>query len=434
VSLLTPAPALTAAVTAPTAAVPAPLAPVSLDYVSPSAIETFDLCPRKWGWSKLNRIPKVSSGAAQLGSDTHGQHERWLTVGTPYDRTTRAGMLAGATLHLLPPPRTGRVEHEFKIVVSGVTLGGKIDWVGLHEQGWPIVLDHKTTGDLRYAKRTKDELLGHPQAPIYGHWAMAEYRSDRAELRWNYVQTKGAANVLPSWHVVNRDEVQIALVAPLKTARRILQVVEQANESRARGVPFAAADLPPNYDACSAFGGCQFRSVCHVTPQQELKSTMSQMGILERLKQRAANNGAPPPSGQTTPASGGYAVGYGSQVNPPESAVPVAAVTPPAIAPGELTSSAAGPAEPVSVPPETVPAKRRPGRPKAPNATAPAEAPQVTAAGVLVGEVVPLTFEQELTLAAVRGLSSNPGLTATMTAESLAAYAKAMVSGVLGAS
>ena len=65
--------------------------PIAIEYVSPSAIETFCDCPRKWAHVKLGGAPKRQSKAAQLGSDVHGQHEAWLRDGIPYDRTTRAG-------------------------------------------------------------------------------------------------------------------------------------------------------------------------------------------------------------------------------------------------------------------------------------------------------------------------------------------------------
>src|SRR6188768_3891482 len=55
-----------------------PLAPVKLDYVPPSAIETIDLCERKWAFVKLDRLDKGSSASAELGTDVHAQHERWF--------------------------------------------------------------------------------------------------------------------------------------------------------------------------------------------------------------------------------------------------------------------------------------------------------------------------------------------------------------------
>jgi hypothetical protein len=85
---------------------------VTVAYVSPSALETFEMCERKWAWSKLDRLPKVMGDAAALGDGVHKQHEAWLGQGIPYDLTKRVGVLAMATMHLLPAPGVARVEQE----------------------------------------------------------------------------------------------------------------------------------------------------------------------------------------------------------------------------------------------------------------------------------------------------------------------------------
>jgi hypothetical protein len=410
--------------------------PVTVEYVSPSAIETateeLGGCMRKWAWVKLDRLAKHSGKSAELGSAMHAQHERYLEHGTPYDLTTRAGELALATLHLLPAPGIAQVEQEFRVEVPGLGwLGGKLDanWTEPPAEsgarGAPgrrqIVLDHKSTGDIKYAKLTRGDLLGHPQAPIYASfwWTTGrrevriknsrEWRAwdpgfvpNEIELRWNYVTTKGKPKAVPSWHVVEPEEVWKSFaqyVAP--GAKRLLEVVQEANEVRASGRPFGAMDLPANPSACGAFGGCQFRDICGITPLQGVRAMTDQsLAFLNRMGLAPAPGGQPAglptapvaqpaPAAQAAPAApvapawappaaaspaASTAPGYGAQINPPESA--------PAVQAQAAQVAAQVAAEQAAASPHVEATKTKgPGRPKkdkgaedAPNGTAIVEA------------------------------------------------------------
>lgn len=294
-----------------------PFQQIVIAYASPSSIETIDSCLRKYAFDKLDGLPRGGSAAAALGSAMHAQHERYRLTGVPFDLTTKAGELASATLHLLPELGIGEVEREVKFAwpsVPGLLLGGKLDlnWRALHFTGLPnrdgnylqggerlrhIVLDHKSSSNVQeYGKLTKAALLEHPQAPIYGAWglwfALPEHAHD-VELRWNYVNTRGKPTGTPSWHVAQPEEIHSALeqyAAP--GARRMLQVVQAANEARARGERFGAAQLPFPRDTrvCAAFGGCSYRTVCGITPAQRIVTMVDQQtsDFMNRIQNPAA--------------------------------------------------------------------------------------------------------------------------------------------------
>lgn len=343
-----------------------PFAVVNVAYISPSALETFDMCERKWAWSKLDRVPKIMGDSAALGDRVHKQHERWLGQGVPYDLSTREGALAMATMHLLPAPGVAVVEQEviydFPTPTGPIRLGGKLDANWLEQPGpHPVVLDHKTTGSIGFRKDTLQKLLDHPQAPIYATWAL-EFGNDGkpsaanvAELRWNYVDTKPKRPMAyPSWHTVSRELALGAMdrvVVPV--AKRLAACVEQANAERRAGRPFSARHLPMNTNACSAFGGCQFRSRCSLSPAQEFNAHMTQAAnsFLSRI-------GVTPGGASPAPAPVAAPVAA-TTVNPPAAptvaqplpaqapvAAPVAAWTPPgAGSPATQTAASTGPVE-----------------------------------------------------------------------------------------
>lgn len=364
-----------------------PLAPVVVEYISPSACETIELCPRKWAFPKLDRVEKESTDAADLGHATHAQHDRYFKYGTPYDLTTRAGELALATSGMLPDRETFglRVEQELRFrhpSVLGVWFGGKIDLNWAEQTSdfsggeWRlrrIVLDHKTTGQRRYMKLTRSELLGHPQAPVYGmmffigegqerlqpapgeqgrgtwrDWAI-DAATDPLELRWNYVLTSSKAASIPtekSWHEVTKFEIDEAFekhVVP--HARKLLQIVDQANAVRSTGHTFGAADVEAKPgDACFAFGGCPFRSRCNIAPIEGVRAmTAGASDFLTRVgvtapgqapgqpwsppgqAQPGPPQGAPPPQGAwVPPGQAPQGAPPGAQYGAPQGAPPQA--------------------------------------------------------------------------------------------------------------
>lgn len=266
--------------------------PIKLDYVSPSAIETAESCLRKWAWTKLDRLPRPQNKWAAYGSEMHSHHEARALHGTPFDRTTPAGESAAATEHWLPPPQSAEVEREMRFVYDGVTFGGKID-LNWYVPSSPIgsvavVHDHKSCGDLRFVKDTKQKLLEHPQAPIYGTWAAGHYGVRNVVLRWTYATRDKRPKALLSQHLVSRDELAQSMISPLRAAKVMLRIVDAANTHGLR-----ARDLPPNVHACSAYGGCPFVRVCNLTIEEQIRGQMSAPPTMNDFMSNMPNFAAP---------------------------------------------------------------------------------------------------------------------------------------------
>ena len=149
---------------------------------SPSQIDSFRTCERKWGWKTLEGIDGQNKSAA-LGEAVHALLEDWLRDGTPIPDTFE-GKIAMAGIHLLPAPGVAEVERKFRFQTPTAKYTGKVDF---HYRdpatGLWVIGDHKTTSGLGWAK-TPDNLREDPQAMIYAHEAMLRHEVQEVELFW----------------------------------------------------------------------------------------------------------------------------------------------------------------------------------------------------------------------------------------------------------
>ena len=263
--------------------------------ISASAIESFDPalggCARKWAFSRLDNVPKPQSPGAALGSRCHELWESYLRDCVHFDLSTVEGRICDATRHLLPEPCSPiDIETSVCFTWEGVTWAGRQD--ACYEDpdsGLWTILDHKTTSDFRYAKTTRETLLGHPQAPVYAVDAFVNphlYTEDGGQLAWNYVKhnvtfdrdappnaqgytIKRAGRPValepPVRLIVGRAEAEDALGKHVPTAKRMLNIIAAPPAPVDGSI---ARTLEPNPDACDAFGGCPYRAQCGLTPQE----------------------------------------------------------------------------------------------------------------------------------------------------------------------
>lgn len=251
-----------------TNALPAP-EPV---FVSATQIDTWRRCRRKWAWDKLDRIPRAQNRFAELGSRVHKVLEGWLRDGVPPDANTEEGRIAMAGIQHLPVPKTGLVESQFTFGFDGedFLFTGFIDW-----QNDDTVLDHKTTGDLKWAK-TPEDLAVDVQGTVYAA-AKFVHNADLDEvlLRWIYYRTKRAPKSLPVELRVPRSVCE----------KRMLPIVNDARDiAKARRTGGTALDFEPNVNECDAFGGCAYVKHCQLTSVQRMKALMAQSSLAEKLE------------------------------------------------------------------------------------------------------------------------------------------------------
>lgn len=308
---------------------------------SPTQIDSFLLCQRKWAWRRIAKVETPAGPSAALGTRVHSVLEQYLGEGKRPDFVTdrQAAEIASSGLHLLPAPKTEGMlleQHfQFKSVHTGFVYHGFKD-VQLRpgiptpmgfDGSAPIVIDHKTTKSINSWAKTEEDLQYDAQAVIYGLDAMARYASDVVDLGWGYLQTEGAKRASPTTTRLHAEHA-------LKVFDQIERAAEEAANALEKGLQ--PVDLPPNPAACRAFGGCPYESLCNLSPAQKARSRMSNSLIanLRARVQGAATVVVPPtPSvmgcaDTDVPAPTEIPAAFLAPINPPESelAPPVHAV------------------------------------------------------------------------------------------------------------
>lgn len=321
---------------------------------SPSQIDTFELCERKWAWDRIAKVPRKQHPSAALGERIHGQLERYLLTGEhprhfhPDGSADETGAMCMPSLLTLPEPGTCVVEGKrfinekvknyglftFQSPRTGFLYNGRIDWerrfpeeearaLGYEDpENWAEIGDHKSSGNLAYMK-TPQGLLKDPQGVIYAVHGMATYQVPHVRLFWNYVPTQIAPRSLPVIQEVHSEGVAVEFERIEGVAERMAKRLDTV------GPDDILSEIEPNPDACGAYGGCPYKWKCKLSPLEMmgsiLPSTPAQPlkeNAMDRLEMmRARLKGA---TTETTPT-------------PAASAPPAAAATPPA--PAAMTAA-----------------------------------------------------------------------------------------------
>lgn len=278
--------------------------------VSASQIETWDMCQRRWAWGAIAKIQLPPHPSAAKGSMIHKQLEHYLKGESPDCSTPalkEAWERAIPSVVNLPKPGTPGmlVEKSFSFDTSaGSIFRGFIDVLlptsesvpGLGD-GYPCVIDHKSTSAFKWAK-TPEVLLTDTQANIYAYFAMAQFKVSRVNLLWNYITTKGSPDSMRVHLPIISSQVTDQFLGPISKSAVDINTAYQAQPN--------PMDLPPNKEACSKFPphGCPFMNLCtdlntgplgHLTAEEESRMTQSGIDLFTMLEQQNhAENGVAP--------------------------------------------------------------------------------------------------------------------------------------------
>ncbi len=239
---------------------------------SPSQFATWLDCPRKWAFSRV--LPGKPNRFAELGTRVHASLEAWLRDGVELPDTVE-GAIAMSGLPHLPEPGTAIVESGFSFDRDAWIAHGFRDFVVPNDYGAvPVVGDHKTTTDLKWAK-TPEDLAQDPQGTIYAASAMIEFGADVVDLLWVYYQTREPYRSKPVRLRIYEDEV----------ARRLEEFDAIALEMQdVSDAPIK--EIKYNGNACDKYGGCPYVVECGLTSAERFGSIMIQSTLKEKLDER----------------------------------------------------------------------------------------------------------------------------------------------------
>ena len=307
-------------------------------FISASQINTWRECKRKWAWSRLDGVEGERNVYAEKGVVIHEMLEAWLKEAKPIDldyvhtlsdeTTFKPGPIAAAGLKHLPQPKTCGTERYISVQTEKVKYRGYIDFDDKN-RSLPLVGDHKTTGDFKWAK-TEDDLRKDPAATIYAAALIVEVEAltkkecNEVELNWIYYRTKGRPKSEKVSVVLTKAEVTRNFDDLDATA---LEIIEARQNIK------SALELEPNPKACDSYGGCPYRQNCNLSTMDRMKAIMAQESLAQKMEKRkmatlaermAARKAAAGPSTPPTktaaekPAAPAEATVAAGQINPPE--------------------------------------------------------------------------------------------------------------------
>ncbi len=322
--------------------------------ISPTQIELWRLCKRKFAFQYFEKQPKVETKALEIGNAAHARLEGYLNTGIPDFSYNPSDSVAWAASRILaaivphvPTPGTCEAEQKFTVEYNGLRFGGRLDWrIPDKEIG-----DLKTTGNIRYVK-SEAELTLAPQPIVYS------LKYPGHTCHWLYAPTSGA------------DPHPRRFLADMSTGLddivKDAQAIQQAWDTRP-----SPKDLPGTASACTAFGGCPYRAICGNDPSDLYFGPKEgpDMDIAAFMKNLQEKQGAPKaietPVPPTDPAPPPTPDGIATDADPPPAPVagPVAATieTPPAPTPPKKGRKLAPPEQAQALAPPIVPADKEEG-------------------------------------------------------------------------
>jgi hypothetical protein len=311
------------------------------EHVSPSQIETWLGCQRDWYFVYPMGFRKPPTASTLLGTGCHTVSENVILEtldadGRVEDLSVRRDGKDGHRAIVRPAlstlldlrervrAGTGRVELSMKRKLrNGLDLIGRIDFIDIADE--PLVVDHKTSSDLKYAK-TEEELRTNIQMLAYAYEAVClKPLAQGVRVAHNVMLTRGAPTARYTDVVIPRQEIHAGWT-------RIQDISDKMIETSKLASP---ADVPPTESACNNFGGCFHRDRCAAikaaksgqpapSPYDGINSSPSETPTMSSTTALPAHILAKLTGGKAPPAPAAAPVAAAPVVKPPTTALPAA--------------------------------------------------------------------------------------------------------------
>lgn len=258
-----------------------------------------------------------------------------------------------------------------------VEIQGFIDLVGYGQ-----IQDHKTTKNMRYAK-SKEKLRVNRQVLIYAKAAIEEYKEQGMALPATMILRHNVYCKDPDDLRVRKTEVEVSIAEIDEAWKKVEANAVQMDHYRRVAEDWNNLPDPPSkHEACNAFGGCPYMTIC--SGQESTTGYRNRVDSFISSRYRSLTINGTPLSGdpqmttmqgqsfgdRLAAARGGPPAGAPA-MNPPMPAMAPPPPPPPPPAPPQGAWTPPAPAPQMAPPPPPPP----PPPPAAP-APAPAPAPQ----------------------------------------------------------
>jgi RecB family exonuclease len=245
--------------------------------ISASQLSRFSECRRAWWFQYIMGLPTKQKPSAALGEAVHTVLERYLDDGVLPDTSTQAGRIAAPGLQYLPKPGTVFTEVSMsgkgrgnasidedsvpvpggmpRLIVAGMPVNGFIDVLDLSGDR-PVVLDHKTTSDLKWAK-TENDLREDPQMILYGSYALDVFST--MGLQVETVETGHIVYLTKGAPAARKTTVTLTRAHLASERKKLASTVEEMKTTAQARTP---ASVEGEASVCDKYGGCDFRDKC----------------------------------------------------------------------------------------------------------------------------------------------------------------------------
>lgn len=255
-------------------------------YTSATQYDTFELCPRKWFFLKILRLPEMKKFATTFGTVLHQVAERYF-LADDYGRDRKTGEEVDlypegwlVALGFDGKPEGEIKPHEGEVIKDMVAraieqgywkrepgrevekkfrkhiLDGQVIICGMVDVWYPgRILDHKTTKNAKYAKS------GGPNGSLIKALPMLLYFACTQDVTEGMIEHVTFSKDVNDPFIKNpKADLYDTHINDLWTrvidlSREMLELRKQTDWEQVPGPQHGT-------DACKAFGGCPFQAIC----------------------------------------------------------------------------------------------------------------------------------------------------------------------------
>jgi len=235
-------------------------------------VKEFKACRLSWRYTAVEQVPRARKDSFEFGTLVHRELEVWWLYGHTPQRPAALAVLAKLEPWLLERGIVrgeGRAEWNFKVEVNGVVYGGQSDLVLVTNDGRVLVLDYKTSIDIDKYCLTDYQLANDLQLGVYASRVLDQLAPTAPGAIVAHVQIASRDN-MDRMHDDAGFEPRVEIVHAWMSREKAWEIWDGAEAIVGQMIETAElplADVPGNRDQCGEYGGCAYRTRCHVYAQ-----------------------------------------------------------------------------------------------------------------------------------------------------------------------